>query len=239
MGPGGQSLRGEVGRSCHDVCVSDDSQHIRVLLVDDQELFRRGVSMVLSADPTLELVEVGNGDDAVAQVAENPPAVVLLDVRMPGRGGVEVCREIKAASPTTGIIMLTASDEENDLYESIKAGASGYLLKDGSTYDQVAEAVRLVANGQSLISPAMATKLLDEFVQISKSPAPASGLTARELQVLRQVARGFSNREIAAELFISENTVKNHIRNILEKLQMKSRMEAAMYAVRSRLVDDV
>lgn len=195
--------------------------------------------MVLSADPTLELVEVGNGDDAVAQVAENPPAVVLLDVRMPGRGGVEVCREIKAASPTTGIIMLTASDEENDLYESIKAGASGYLLKDGSTYDQVAEAVRLVANGQSLISPAMATKLLDEFVQISKSPAPASGLTARELQVLRQVARGFSNREIAAELFISENTVKNHIRNILEKLQMKSRMEAAMYAVRSRLVDDV
>ena len=113
------------------------------------------------------------------------------------------------------------------------------LFRSGSTYDQVAEAVRLVASGQSLISPTMATKLLEEFVQISKGPAPSASLTVRELQVLRQVARGLSNREIAGELYISENTVKNHIRNILEKLQMKSRMEAAMYAVRSKLVDDV
>jgi two-component system NarL family response regulator len=134
--------------------------------------------------------------------------------------------------------MLTASDEESDLYESIKSGASGYILKDGSTYDQVVEAVRLVAAGQSLISPSMATKLLEEFVQISRPQAPNSGLTNRELEVLRQVAKGMSNREIAAELFISENTVKNHIRNLLEKLQMKSRMEAAMYAVRSNLVED-
>ncbi len=119
------------------------------------------------------------------------------------------------------------------------AAASGYLLKDGSTYEQVAEAVRLVASGQSLISPSMATKLLDEFVQMSKSPAPTSNLTPRELGVLRHVARGLSNREIAEELFISENTVKNHIRNMLEKLQMKSRMEAAMYAVRSNLLDDM
>ncbi|EFQ82678.1 response regulator receiver domain protein [Aeromicrobium marinum DSM 15272] len=219
--------------------VTSGAARIRVLLVDDQELFRRGVSMVLSADPDLDLVEVGSGDEALEQVAENPPDVVLLDVRMPERSGVEVCAAIKAVSPTTGIIMLTASDEESDLYESIKGGASGYLLKDGSTYDQVGEAVRLVASGQSLISPTMATKLLDEFVQISRTPAPAASLTARELQVLRHVAKGFSNREIAGELFISENTVKNHIRNILEKLQMKSRMEAAMYAVRSRLVDDV
>ncbi len=219
--------------------VADVNQRIRVLLVDDQELFRRGVSMVLSADPDLDLVEVNGGDEALTQVAENPPDVVLLDVRMPGRSGVEICGAIKATSPTTGIIMLTASDEESDLYESIKSGASGYLLKDGSTYDQVAEAVRLVASGQSLISPTMATKLLEEFVQISKGPAPSASLTARELQVLRLVARGLSNREIAGELFISENTVKNHIRNILEKLQMKSRMEAAMYAVRSKLVDDL
>ena len=135
--------------------------------------------------------------------------------------------------------MLTASDEEADLYESIRAGASGYLLKDGSTYDQVAEAVRVVAGGQSLISPAMATKLLDEFVQMSRDPVQSTTLTARELEVLRLVARGMSNRDIAKELFISENTVKNHIRNILEKLQMKSRMEAAMYAVRSKLIDDI
>ena len=134
---------------------------IRVLLVDDQELFRRGVKMVLSADDTLELEEVDDGDKAIAAVEQNPPDVVLLDVRMPGRSGVDVCAAIKEISPSTGIIMLTASDEETDLYESIKSGASGYLLKDGSTYDQVAEAVRLVASGQSLISPSMATKLLE------------------------------------------------------------------------------
>jgi DNA-binding NarL/FixJ family response regulator len=218
--------------------VPDRDVNIRVLLVDDQELFRRGVKMVLSSDETLELEEVDDGDKAVAAVEQNPPDVVLLDVRMPGRSGVDVCAAIKEISPSTGIIMLTASDEETDLYESIKSGASGYLLKDGSTYDQVAEAVRLVASGQSLISPSMATKLLDEFVSMTKSPSPAATLTARELQVLRQVAHGQSNREIAEELFISENTVKNHIRNMLEKLQMKSRMEAAMFAVRSNLLDD-
>lgn len=219
--------------------MTENRDAIRVLLVDDQELFRRGVTMVLGADGGFEIEDVDDGDSALHRIAEEPFDVVLLDVRMPGRSGVEVCAQIKETSPTTGIIMLTASDDEADLYESIKAGAAGYLLKDGSTYDQVAEAVKLVAAGQSLISPSMATKLLDEFVHMSKGPAPATTLTARELQVLRLVAHGKSNRDIAGELFISENTVKNHIRNILEKLQMKSRMEAAMYAVRSKLIDDV
>ncbi|NLC98834.1 MAG: response regulator transcription factor [Actinomycetales bacterium] len=195
--------------------------------------------MVLRADGDFEIEDVDDGDQAIERMTADPFDVVLLDVRMPGRSGVEVCAEIKAIAPTTGIIMLTASDEEADLYESIRAGASGYLLKDGSTYDQVAEAVRVVAGGQSLISPAMATKLLDEFVQMSRDPVQSTTLTARELEVLRLVARGMSNRDIAKELFISENTVKNHIRNILEKLQMKSRMEAAMYAVRSKLIDDI
>ncbi len=195
--------------------------------------------MVLGADGDFEIEDVDDGDQAIERMTADPFDVVLLDVRMPGRSGVEVCAEIKAIAPTTGIIMLTASDEEADLYESIRAGASGYLLKDGSTYDQVAEAVRVVAGGQSLISPAMATKLLDEFVQMSRDPVQSTSLTARELEVLRLVARGMSNRDIAKELYISENTVKNHIRNILEKLQMKSRMEAAMYAVRSKLIDDI
>lgn len=195
--------------------------------------------MMLDADGGLDIEEAGDGGKAMELIGANPPDVVLLDVRMPGRTGVEICADIKALSPTTGIIMLTASDEESDLYESIKSGASGYILKDGSTYDQVVEAVQLVAAGQSLISPSMATKLLEEFVQMSKPQTPATSLTARELDVLRQVARGLSNKEIAGELFISENTVKNHIRNLLEKLQMKSRMEAAMYAVRSKLVEDV
>ncbi|GAA3532059.1 DNA-binding response regulator [Aeromicrobium flavum] len=219
--------------------VTAHAEVIRVLLVDDQELFRRGVTMVLGADGGFEIEDVDDGDAALVRIAEEPFDVVLLDVRMPGRSGVEICGAIKETAPTTGIIMLTASDDEADLYESIKAGAAGYLLKDGSTYDQVAEAVKLVAAGQSLISPSMATKLLDEFVHMAKGPAPATTLTARELQVLRLVAHGKSNRDIAGELFISENTVKNHIRNILEKLQMKSRMEAAMYAVRSKLIDDV
>lgn len=195
--------------------------------------------MVLGADPQFEIEDVGNGDEALAKIAEEPFDIVLLDIRMPGRTGVETCAAIKDLSPSTGIIMLTASDEQADLYDSIKAGASGYLLKDGSTYDQVGEAVNLVSNGQSLISPSMATKLLDEFKHMSRSPAPSTSLTQRELEVLRLVALGKSNRDIASELFISENTVKNHIRNILEKLQMKSRMEAAMYAVRTKLIDDV
>ncbi|WP_246065147.1 MULTISPECIES: response regulator [Aeromicrobium] len=215
------------------------SDAIRVLLVDDQELFRRGVTMVLSSDVDLEIEDVDDGDAALERIAEEPFDVVLLDVRMPGRSGVEICGAIKQIAPSTGIIMLTASDEEADLYESVKAGASGYLLKDGSTYEQVGEAVRVVANGQSLISPSMATKLLEEFVHMSRGAAPATTLTPRELEVLRLVAHGKSNRDIAQELFISENTVKNHIRNILEKLQMKSRMEAAMFAVRSKLIDDV
>ena len=219
--------------------VTANGDAIRVLLVDDQELFRRGVTMVLGADGGFEIEDVDDGDAALERIAEEPFDVVLLDVRMPHRSGVEICAAIKETAPTTGIIMLTASDDEADLYESIKAGAAGYLLKDGSTYDQVAEAVKLVVAGQSLISPSMATKLLDEFVHMAKGPAPATTLTARELQVLRLVAHGKSNRDIAGELFISENTVKNHIRNILEKLQMKSRMEAAMYAVRSKLIDDV
>jgi len=208
-----------------------------VLLVDDQELFRRGVKMVLEAEGTLEVEEADDGDKALAAVEAYPPDVVLLDVRLPGRSGVEICAAIKDVSPSTAIIMLTASDEEQDLYQSIKSGAVGYLLKDGSTYDQVAEAVRLGASGQSLITPSMATKLLDEFVTMTKTPGISSQLTQRELQVLRHVAKGQSNREIAEELFISENTVKNHIRNLLEKLQMKSRMEAAMYAVRENLLD--
>lgn len=217
--------------------MSDDAA-IQVLLVDDQELFRRGVKMVLSVESGLDLIEADDGAAALELVAAQAPDVVLLDIKMPGKSGVEVCAAIKEISPTTGIIMLTASEEESDLYESIRSGASGYLLKDSSTFDQVAEAVRLVAQGQSLINPQMATKLLEEFVTISRGSEQSPALTRRELEVLRSVARGSSNRQIAEELVIAENTVKNHIRNILEKLQLKSRVEAAMYAVRTNLVQE-
>jgi DNA-binding NarL/FixJ family response regulator len=167
------------------------------------------------------------------------PDVVLMDIRMPKLSGIEACAAIKEAAPTARIIMLTVSDEEADLYEAVKNGASGYLLKD-SSIDEVAQAVRVVADGQSLISPSMAIKLLDEFKQMSRadrSTVPTPRLTERELEVLRLVAQGLNNREIAKRLFISENTVKNHVRNILEKLQLHSRMEAVMYAVREKLLD--
>ena len=218
--------------------VDDDA--VRVVVVDDQELFRRGMVMLLGVEPDIEVVgEAGDGVTATDLVVKTAPDVVLLDVRMPKRSGLQACMKIKELVPTVKIIMLTVSDEEGDLYEAVKNGASGYLLKD-SSIDEVAQAVRVVADGQSLISPSMAIKLLDEFKQMSRSDrqqVPTPRLTERELEVLKLVAQGLNNREIAKRLFISENTVKNHVRNILEKLQLHSRMEAVMYAVREKLLD--
>jgi DNA-binding NarL/FixJ family response regulator len=216
------------------------TEPVRVLVVDDQELFRRGLIMLLGSDSDIEVVgEAADGITATDLAVKTAPDVILLDVRMPRRTGVEACRAIKEAVPSAKIIMLTVSDEEADLYESVKNGASGYLLKD-SSIEEVAQAVRVVNEGQSLISPSMAVKLIDEFKQMSKperEQGPALRLTERELEVLRLVAKGLNNREVAKELFISENTVKNHVRNILEKLQLHSRMEAVMYAMREKLLD--
>jgi len=211
---------------------------IRVLVVDDHALFRRGLEFVFAQEADIEVIgEAGDGEQGVARAAELLPDIVLLDVRMPKGTGIEACAAIKDVAPSAKIIMLTMSDEEADLYDAIKAGATGYLLKEISI-DEVADAVRAVYDGQSLISPAMASKLLNEFALMAKrtddrrNQVPAPRLTERELEVLKLVARGLNNRDIAKELFISENTVKNHIRNILEKLQLHSRMEAVVYAVR-------
>ncbi len=208
--------------------------------MDDQELFRRGLTMLLGVEDDIEVVgEAGDGVAATELAASAVPDVILMDVRMPKRSGIEACVAIKEVAPTARIIMLTVSDEEVDLYDAVKNGASGYLLKD-SSIDEVAQAIRVVADGQSLISPSMAIKLLDEFKQMSRTDrqqVPSPRLTDRELEVLKLVAQGLNNREIAKRLFISENTVKNHVRNILEKLQLHSRMEAVMYAVREKLLD--
>ncbi|WP_460807089.1 response regulator [Nocardioides salsibiostraticola] len=208
--------------------------------MDDQELFRRGLTMLLSVEPGIEVVgEANDGVEGTNLAQTAAPDVVLLDVRMPKRSGIEACVAIKEVVPSAKIIMLTVSDEEADLYEAVKNGASGYLLKD-SSIDEVAQAVRVVAEGQSLISPSMAVKLIDEFKQMSRperEQGPNLRLTERELDVLRLVAHGHSNKEIAARLFISENTVKNHVRNMLEKLQLHSRMEAVMFAVREKLLE--
>jgi DNA-binding NarL/FixJ family response regulator len=218
-----------------------EPEPIRVLVVDDQELFRRGLTMLLAIEPGIEVIgEAGDGVEGTTLATTAAPDVILLDIRMPKRSGIEACLAIKEAVPSAKIIMLTVSDEEADLYEAVKSGAAGYLLKD-SSIEEVAQAVRVVADGQSLISPSMAVKLIDEFKQMSRPErehVPGGlRLTERELEVLRLVAKGMNNREIARELYISENTVKNHVRNILEKLQLHSRMEAVMYAVREKLLD--
>ncbi|MGH9150250.1 MAG: response regulator [Acidimicrobiales bacterium] len=215
---------------------------IRVLIADDQPLFRRGLNVVLQTEDLIEVVaEAEDGEEAIAKAAEFAPDVVLMDVRMPRVNGIEAARAIRSVAPTTKILMLTVSDEESDLFEAIKAGAVGYLLKEVSV-EEVADSVRAVVQGQTLISPSMASKLLAEFLSLDrrvneKAQYPSPTLTSRELEVLKLVAKGMSNREIADNLYISENTVKNHVRNILEKLHLHSRMEAVIYAVRERLLD--
>ena len=215
---------------------------IRVLVVDDHALFRRGLQMVLEQEPDIEVVgEASDGAEAVQTAADTTPDIVLMDVRMPKRGGIDACTSIHETVPSAKIIMLTISDEEADLYDAIKAGAMGYLLKEISI-EEVASAIRAVHGGQSLISPSMASKLLTEFASMIKrtddrQQVPTPRLTDREMEVLKLVAKGLNNRDIAKQLFISENTVKNHVRNILEKLQLHSRMEAVVYAVREKLLD--
>ena len=219
---------------------------IRVLIADDHALFRRGLEMVLDEEDDIDLVgQASDGTEAVAVAGEALPDVVLMDIRMPKTSGIEACRATKEVAPSAKIVMLTISDEEEDLFEAIRAGASGYLLKD-IPLDEVAEAVRAVHGGQSLINPSMAGKLLSEFATLAKRDdeeeervqhVAAPKLTDREMEVLKLVARGMNNRDIAKELFISENTVKNHVRNILEKLQIHSRMEAVMIAVRQKLIE--
>jgi DNA-binding NarL/FixJ family response regulator len=220
----------------------DSRSKLRVLIVDDHALFRRGLQMVLAQEPDIEVVgEASDGSDAVEKAKTLKPDIVLMDVRMPRRSGIEATGDIRDMLPGAKILMLTISDEEADLYESIKAGASGYLLKEISI-EEVADAIRSVMAGQSRISPSMASKLLSEFAAISQRAGDrrelaAAKLTDREMQVLKLVAQGLNNKDIAERLFISENTVKNHIRNILDKLHLHSRMEAVVYAVREKLLE--
>lgn len=216
---------------------------IRVLVADDHALFRRGLRTVLELDGDIVVVdEAEDGIAAVEKAEASVPDVVLMDVRMPRCGGIEACQAIKARVPSARIVMLTMSDAESDLFDAVRAGANGYVLKDVPG-EEIAAGVRAVQDGDSLISPSMASKLLAEFALMRRRDTEVVGtvlpkLTEREVEVLGLVARGMGNREIGRMLFISENTVKNHVRNILEKLAVNSRMEAALYALREGLVGD-
>ncbi|KNX37724.1 response regulator [Luteipulveratus halotolerans] len=228
--------------------MSAEPRPIRVMVVEDYGIYRRGIAVVLDLEPDIDVVgEAESAEQAIPMARELAPDVVLLDIYLPGESGIAACGQIKAASPGSQVLMLTASDVNDDLVAAIKAGATGYLLKDVGP-DDLAGGIRAVHGGQPLLSPSLASVLLGEFTDLVRTaPSAAAGsapessvpvLTDREREVLALVARGWSNRTVADELYISENTVKNHMRNILEKLQLSSRMEAAMYAIRNNLVDD-
>ncbi|HEY6958129.1 MAG TPA: response regulator transcription factor [Candidatus Limnocylindria bacterium] len=209
---------------------------MRILLVDDHALFRDGMASLLGAWGHEVVGQASNGEEAIALCATLKPDLVLLDVRMPVLGGVETARRLKAAHDTTSIVMLTASEDEDDLFRAIEAGAQGYLLKDLEA-PQLRVMLDAVQRGEAAMTPATAARILKRFVHPADHPH-RDALTERELQVLRLVTDGLRNREIATRLEISENTVKYHLKNILEKLHAESRAELVGRAMREGLVRD-
>jgi DNA-binding NarL/FixJ family response regulator len=212
---------------------------LRVLIVDDHDLFRSGLRNLLEEEGVNIIGEAAAGQEALQIVRELAPDVVVMDLNMPGMGGVEATRHISSIAPLTRVLMLTISDQDNDVMDAILAGACGYLLKDSSIQDLMA-GIRAAALGESLISPIIAAKVLQRIRATSTQPEIANTIRAelsdREIQVLKLIANGKDNAVIAAELHISPKTVKNHISNILMKLQIDNRIQAAVYAVRSGIV---
>ena len=210
---------------------------IRLLLVDDQALFREGLHTLLSLHEDLQVVgEAGNGLEALAAADALRPDVVLMDLRMPILDGVATTRRLLAAHPTTRVIVVTTFDDDELVFDGLRAGAVGYLLKDVSS-DKLVEAIRAAARGESFLQPSIAAKVLAEFNRLERSAAPpppptalAEPLSERELEILRLLAAGDSNKEIAAALYITEGTVKNHVTNILGKLDARDRTQAALRA---------
>lgn len=214
--------------------------HIRVLLADDHQLFRAGIASLLEREADIEVVgQAPNGAEAVRLGAELQPDVVLLDIQMPLLTGLEAAQQLLTQRPQPKIIMLTISDKDQDLFTAVKAGAQGYLLKGSTSTQELVTAVRQVAAGDAIITPTMVPHLLAEFASLShdqeedaqqkaqKASLPHQVLSERELEVLHLVSQGLTNREISTQLFISENTVRTHLRNILDKLHVQNRLQAA------------
>ncbi len=210
---------------------------ISVLIVDDHTVVRQGLRTLLELQEDIEVVgEASNGVEAVEQARQLLPDVVLMDLVMPEMDGIAATRSIRSLCPTTKVIILTSFAEDDKVFPSIKAGAQGYLLKNVSPTDLI-KAIQAAHRGEAQLDPEIAKKLMDEFS--AKPEKPTSGeLTAREMEVLRIIARGLNNREIAEELVLSEKTVKTHVSNILSKLHLSDRTQAAIYAFREGLVQD-
>lgn len=217
------------------------SSTIRVLIADDQQMVRQGFSVLLNAQPDIDVVgQAVHGLDAIDKVAELTPDVVLMDIRMPELGGIEATRRITTESPHIRVLVLTTFDLDEYVYEALRAGASGFLLKDASA-DQLAEAVRVVAAGDALLAPGITRRLIAEFSRLGTAPraplkARVGDLTERETEVLALIAQGLSNAEIAQRLVVAEQTVKTHVGRILVKLGLRDRTQAAVFAYESGLV---
>ncbi|MFE0640049.1 response regulator [Streptomyces sp. NPDC058877] len=215
---------------------------IRVLIVDDQMMVREGFSVLLGAMPDIEVVgEAVNGREAIEQVAALRPDVVLMDIRMPELNGIEATREIVAADEEAKVLVLTTFDLDEYVYQALRAGASGFLLKDASAR-QLADGVRVVAAGEALLAPTVTKRLIIEFAKTSgSSPRPPAGvqvgeLTERETEVLVLIAQGLSNAEIADRLVVAESTIKTHVSRVLVKLGLRDRTQAAVFAYEAGLV---
>jgi DNA-binding NarL/FixJ family response regulator len=214
---------------------------IRVLLVDDQPLFRQGLRTLLSVQPNLEIVgEASQGESAVQKARSLQPDVVLMDLRMPVMNGVEATRRIRAQEPRCQVIALTTFDDDENVFDALRAGAVGYLLKDAAL-PKLLEAIQLAARGESFLQPSIASKVLAELSRLSGTRGRAATeilgeLSEREREVLQHLGRGKSNKEIARALHITEGTVKNHMTNVLEKLGVQDRTQAALKAQRLGLV---
>lgn len=219
---------------------------IRLLIVDDHNLFRQGMMRILADFDQLEIVgQAANGQQALALVEQSQPDLILMDVNMPVMSGPEAVRRLRQQRPDLPVIMLTVSERDEDLFDAIRAGAQGYLLKNVGT-DELIDAIQRVHAGEAIVAPSMAARLLEEFRSLAQQapqgvgPAAAlEGLSERETGVLRLVAQGLANKEIAEALGLSEHTVKTHLQNILEKLHLRSRAHAAAFAVQAGLVRDV
>jgi len=208
---------------------------IRILIADDHAIVREGLRGLISAEPDMELVgEAINGDEAVRLARESQPDVILLDLIMPSQDGLTAIDQIKQQSPQTRILILTSFAEDDKVFRAIKVGALGYLLKDSAT-DALLQAIREVAQGRASLHPLIALKVMHELNQPSELPPTEAPLTDREVETLRLIAHGLTNQEIAQTLVISEYTVSRHVSNILNKLHLANRTQAALYALRQGL----
>lgn len=214
----------------------ESSDKISIVLVDDHAIVRQGLRTYLELQPDIEVVgEASDGNEAVAIVRDVLPDIVLMDLVMPNSDGVEATRAITAMAPSTRVIVLTSFSEDEKVFASIKAGAQGYLMKDVLPQDLV-RAIRTVYRGEAQLDPEIARKLMHEFTN-PQPTSPRHDLTDRELEVLGLIAHGKTNKDIAEELVLSEKTVKTHVSNILQKLHLSDRTQAAVYALRQKIVD--